>query len=634
MMRLCYIYAIKTINQATMQSRFSPFRSVLLLKLFGLLVFISACRNNDVFHQEIGIESLNFTPNSVLNLRDTLFVEASLIEHDFMPLYMNLVVNGQVVSKRQSPPYQFQWIVNQRGTVELMAQAVYPPDLQFHSSSLNFEAVESGIFMGNLKLTVSNDKGQWPAYQDENLILNIEGPRKDFPIDQVKEMALWIDGEKIGEKTEAPFSFSVPTIGSRRINIYAVATDLFDRTEHLAYDLELDANDSSDISLHFNGNLKLSNDILVVGIDFRDPQGLKEIYVYLNGEEKYHKKNLDDFDESVRFAYFQYVPGEYIYTCMAIDQRNDTTFSEAFPYTVYKNIIYSERFVDGISSQHADLAFALTEQRLFLINPLAGRVIAVYEFPLSTTATAITYVSETEEVFISGTDQEMISFDHKTREFKTYFLPEIDNISDLEIDHKSNTAFLISSDRFYSHNYVTGASSYIQWEHEDIGAVAYDQMRELVFAGGRQNRTGSSYIYRVYNNAGGVLTFKEQSNYSLNSFSRIQLNSPKGIFIHGESLVSHPMDDVNQVVTEYGNNEGVASFSTNGDELYYVKFAGREIGFHNSLTGNFKRAISIPEDALAPDLLFSNASDSVIISLDNIISTNDCQITFIPNTSN
>lgn len=389
-----------------------------------------------------------------------------------------------------------------------------------------------------IEMQITNTSGDSECFLGEQLQITFKSNTHNFDINACQQMSLSINGRDLGTLTERPFKFESHVITTKVNLIELEIIDELGVGHTYEETIEVSVNPPTEIEFQFSSfygssNIFFNDEPVRLYIYARENTKVDHIDFYLN----HVLTHVVDVDNS----YYSDYPnidtlsaGKHELYCIICDDRGNSIQSETLYINMNKviSIDYDDKFIDTETTNDENVIYAISETKLFIINPVSEEMTNVL-LPY-TNAVAIDYVEEMKMLFIAFEFGQLIVWDETHNSFTDVSTGVFSNIRDIEIDYEHQKTFLISNAKLYSFGLDLGDTVVSSIPLEENSCLAFNKENDVIIVGGNTLSTGNKFYKMKFESNSFIRITQKRFGRFVNEIS-INPNTNELIFRSGSS---------------------------------------------------------------------------------------------------
>lgn len=460
-----------------------------ILTIILMWFLVAGCKKE----ADPGIRITNLAQSQTVFESDTLRIQyhASTTGLDSVCLVIN-----DVKQETQTAPLNFfNYIPTGEGSwlAQLRLDAYYKSGI-VKSTEIYYINV-SNLITPPLRYLVSRFDGLSNYFVGEKLSITIqaiEGDLKEF-----KKIKVYLNEIDLGTSIAAPYIFISEAVVKSENTINVELTDQSNRIHHVKMQMTVPVNTPPVVTyyLNYNENAEhgayLSSDSISTVFSGFDNIKIDHVDVILDNQKV--TSFIINNSSGHKVINLGYLPtGSHSVYCNTYDDRGLSSKSVIIPFSVFGGFELADPILDLEYSDKAEITFALSKSKLYVINPVREELTKVIELPYSD-ATSMDFVPEENSMYIAFNQGKLFRWNGSSQLFSEIALSAIPGIQDIEIDAVHN-AVMISNNKLLFYNILTGKRSSGAVALNDGATLVFDKSEKLVVSGGFPHSSGG-YIY-------------------------------------------------------------------------------------------------------------------------------------------
>lgn len=521
---------------------------------------------------DIEIDSYNFT------VQDTITIEYAV--HGNSPDSVCLYENSILVDIQYDIEGIFNFIANNSGAITIKAN--YYKDgsiVESNSVLININKLKSP----ELSFKITRIDGEESYFIGEQLLIDIY-PR--WPINDIndfKKITLFINGDEIGTKTSPPFTFETYPIQYKGNILHAELTDNENRVHLIPHELSVTVNTPPEIDIGISYHMYLEVGIFITGdqiiLNYEGNDNVLVEYIDFYVDDQYHSTDSikSDWFFSETFKLDSLSVGEHNITCVAVDDRNESTTAEPLPIIITQAYKLEEEVMETEVTENNNIIYAISKSKLLVIDPVNEIITNIVELPFPD-ATSIDYTSENSTLYIAFKDGQIITWNNNSGSFTTISNSVLNNIDDIEIDYSTNTAITISNNNLIALNLSTSVYILKELYLFDGSCLSFDENTKQIIVGGKPLTSGNMfYSCLLHHDSIQIIDYKQLSGFTYRT----------DIHPNGVDLIAYSKHSNTGLykydIADFGNQIGV--FSMRNPKSGIISNDGTKFYSGNNLEG-------------------------------------------------
>jgi len=432
----------------------------------------------------------------------------------------------------------------------------------------------------DLTYIITRNDGEQSYFVGEQLSIDIRPRWSHTSIDDFKKVKLLLNGEIIGVKTSPPFTFETSTIQNSENTLQVELTDEYNRVHLIEHNLEVPVNTPPeiDIGVWYHPDYEIAYymtvDSIVLSYAGEDNVNVEYIDFYIDNQ--YHSTDSINSDRFISelFTIDSLSTGQHTVTCIAVDDRNESTTADPLPIFVYKAYEIDEEIIETKTSEDNAVVYAISQTKLMIINPVEEVITSTVNLPFSE-PTSIDYVPESSILYIGFKGGEIASWNNSGN-FTTITNSTFNNVDDIELDYGLNTAVIISENNLVILNINTLSYFTQELDLVDGSCLSFDENTKRIVVGGKPHSTGNRfYSCILHSDSIQIIDYKRFSDFAY----RTEIHSNGNDLIIYSKSSSQGMYKYD--IVDFGEQTGV--FSMHNPESGALSFDGTRFYSGNNM---------------------------------------------------
>jgi hypothetical protein len=540
--------------------------------VFVLGFYFSACKKDKYKNLEHGVTILNILPDTAY-INEKIHVRFSVLQEGLDSVVCN--INDFTYSLEDAMEYRtFDFTLSVPGDYVFYLEAFYKDGVSAQTEKKNITFIDYPIpppEYPNITFECENSAGYKYSYINDSIDITVVEREGEHVLDGYVRAVLYFNGDSITYTEEKPFIFKNLEITREHNTIKIYFIDTIGRRISKTEGFITEYNTPPRITrfeLNWNdGNYYFS---------FQEP----EFHLAITDNKCIHMVQIfkDDVliiaDSSYDYHYYNDYfevgpenPGPHSAYVVACDERGDSVDS-VLHYQVFKSVLIDDKINEVENDKDEDLIFAISNYRLYIIDPsmeTVNYVILQYSHPL-----AMDYVAQNNRLYFGCRNGKVNYYDLSTEEFYTVLNGD-QEVDDIEIDYDLNKAVLIRNRKVELVDLNTLESIEGEGLLEENSTLMLDRInKKIIIAGYTLDSPERVYKYGYGNSSISFELTKKYENFDSRIFPGLDGSEfvLSGSAYNSESY-SFNTDDLS-IKGDFNYSITDCCYSNNGSELYAV----------------------------------------------------------------
>lgn len=429
--------------------------------VISLLASVSCKKSLIAVYMKLDTEEYNTFEQDIIPIVYTV--------HGAFPDSSSLFVNSQFIESLPGQENVFMYSPDSTGEFTFKVTSYLGADLEDSEPvTINIRQLNSP----ELAYIVKRVDGEQTYFVGEELSINIRPKWSHTSIDNFSKISLNLNGEFLGTKTSPPFTFNTPVINNSENILMVELTDIENKIHKIEHELIVPVNQPPEISITQYNSSGITHSVNNTFINYECKDNVLVTHLDFYVDDIFHSTlevNRSFYFDRYDMGFIE--PGNHNIYCIAYDDRLDTTRSSDYSLSVLKTYIISDEIVDAVGTNDNQLAYMVSHNKLYVINPQEELLSDSIDLPKQM-ATAIDYMQDNQRLYIGFEGGEIVYWDSNAEIFSDVTLSAFQTITDMEVDYSSNMAVVVSGNDLYGFNLDTKAKTDGDVELEDNSSIS------------------------------------------------------------------------------------------------------------------------------------------------------------------